>query len=281
MFFCTFSSKKNILVSRDNDVQKAVLNDSARCSFTGKEKDSETGYHYFGARYYNSDLSLWLSVDPMSDKYPSLSPYNYCAWNPMKLVDPDGMEVEYSSFADRILVFIERVFNKGFRLRFNDLKKSTETYVFNGYTEDGGSGGEFTTDGNKLYINYNMWKNEEQGTNSIVNLKHETEHAVQFEYGEIGFDISMSPNKSWESSGVNVDLYDEVKARDFGFEGLIMNPKKDNVRNSWQGDVQTKINHLSNQNGYSNWSKISEVNKNEEKIKTDSQYMLPYHERKY
>jgi RHS repeat-associated protein len=61
---------------------------------TGKEKDAETGYHYFGARYYNSDLSLWLSVDPMSDKYPSLSPYNYCAWNPMKLVDPDGAELE-------------------------------------------------------------------------------------------------------------------------------------------------------------------------------------------
>ena len=61
--------------------------------FSGKEKDAETGYHYFGARYYNSDLSLWLSVDPMSDKYPSLSPYNYCAWNPMKLVDPDGGEI--------------------------------------------------------------------------------------------------------------------------------------------------------------------------------------------
>ena len=60
---------------------------------SGKEKDSETGYHYFGARYYNSDLSLWLSVDPMSDKYPSLSPYNYCAWNPMKIVDPDGTDI--------------------------------------------------------------------------------------------------------------------------------------------------------------------------------------------
>ena len=43
--------------------------------------------------YYNSDLSLWLSVDPLSDKYPSLSPYNYCAWNPMRLVDSDGAEI--------------------------------------------------------------------------------------------------------------------------------------------------------------------------------------------
>ena len=62
---------------------------------SGKEKDSETGYYYFGVRYYNSDLSLWLSVDPMADKYPSLSPYNYYVWNPMRIVDPDGMDTFY------------------------------------------------------------------------------------------------------------------------------------------------------------------------------------------
>ena len=62
-------------------------------TFTGKERDSETGFSYFGARYYDSDiLTGWLSVDPMADKYPSLSPYNYCAWNPIKLVDPDGRD---------------------------------------------------------------------------------------------------------------------------------------------------------------------------------------------
>ena len=61
--------------------------------FTGKERDRETGFSYFGARYYDSDLSgLFLSVDPMADKYPSLSPYAYCAWNPVKLVDPDGCD---------------------------------------------------------------------------------------------------------------------------------------------------------------------------------------------
>ena len=63
-------------------------------SFTGKEKDSETGFYYFGARYYDPSLSgLFISVDPMSDKYPNISPYAYCAWNPIKLVDPDGMEI--------------------------------------------------------------------------------------------------------------------------------------------------------------------------------------------
>ena len=60
--------------------------------FSAKERDSETGLSYFGARYYSSDLSIWLSVDPMSDKYPSLSPYTYCANNPVRLVDPNGEE---------------------------------------------------------------------------------------------------------------------------------------------------------------------------------------------
>ena len=61
--------------------------------FNGKEKDQETGYHYYGARYYNDKLSIWLSVDPLSDKYPHLTSYNYCANNPVILVDPDGKKI--------------------------------------------------------------------------------------------------------------------------------------------------------------------------------------------
>ncbi len=58
---------------------------------TAKVLYNETSYTYFGARYYDSELSGWLSVDPMSDKYPSLSPYCYSADNPVVLVDPNGM----------------------------------------------------------------------------------------------------------------------------------------------------------------------------------------------
>ena len=62
-------------------------------TFNGKEKDYESGFHYYGARYYWSEvLTGWLSVDPMMDKYPGISPYNYCMWNPVNLMDPDGMD---------------------------------------------------------------------------------------------------------------------------------------------------------------------------------------------
>ena len=56
-----------------------------------EQRDEETGFGYFGARYMDHKLiTMWLSVDPMADKYSSISPYAYCAWNPVKLVDPDG-----------------------------------------------------------------------------------------------------------------------------------------------------------------------------------------------
>ncbi|MBR3940190.1 MAG: RHS repeat-associated core domain-containing protein [Bacteroidales bacterium] len=74
-------------------------------TFTGKERDSETGFSYFGARYYDSDiLTGWLSVDPMADKYPGLSPYAYCAWNPVKLVDPDG-EDPFTAILEGVTAF--------------------------------------------------------------------------------------------------------------------------------------------------------------------------------
>ena len=76
------------------DQRAAGTTYSERFRFTGKERDEETGYGYFGARYMDHELmTMWLSVDPMADKYPSISPYAYCAWNPIRLIDPDGREM--------------------------------------------------------------------------------------------------------------------------------------------------------------------------------------------
>lgn len=57
---------------------------------THHERDSETGLDYRGARYYDSDLGRFLSLDPMAVNYPSLSDYNYVAGKPVMFVDPDG-----------------------------------------------------------------------------------------------------------------------------------------------------------------------------------------------
>ena len=67
-------------------------------TFSAKEKDSETGFSYFGSRYYSSDLSIWLSVDPMSDKYPHQSSYVYCGNNPIMMVDPNGEDEYFNEY---------------------------------------------------------------------------------------------------------------------------------------------------------------------------------------
>ncbi|MCD1117862.1 RHS repeat-associated core domain-containing protein [Chryseobacterium turcicum] len=63
--------------------------------FNAKELDDDTGLYYYGARYYNPRLSIWYGVDPLAEKYPSLSPYVYVADNPVNAIDPDGREIIY------------------------------------------------------------------------------------------------------------------------------------------------------------------------------------------
>ena len=68
-----------------------------RYTFSAKEKDEATGYHFpiaigIGARYYDSDVSVWLSVDPMAFKYPDQSPYSYVGNRPINTIDPWGLD---------------------------------------------------------------------------------------------------------------------------------------------------------------------------------------------
>jgi RHS repeat-associated protein len=62
-----------------------------RWKFTGHELDRETGLYYAGARYFDPKISIWLSVDPLAEKYPNWNPYNYVMQNPINLIDPTGM----------------------------------------------------------------------------------------------------------------------------------------------------------------------------------------------
>ncbi len=62
--------------------------------FNAKEFDEETGMYYYGARYYEPRLCLWMACDSETELYPNISGYAYCLNNPVKLKDPDGNHVE-------------------------------------------------------------------------------------------------------------------------------------------------------------------------------------------
>ena len=82
--------------------------------FNAKELDEETGMYYYGARYYDPRLSLWMSVDPISNYDPrneenyldgdhnlgvyfhyNLNPYSYCYLNPIVFYDPNGLQSKF------------------------------------------------------------------------------------------------------------------------------------------------------------------------------------------
>ncbi len=72
--------------------QRAGGDFSSRYKFNGKELDKQTGYYYYGARYYDPVLSRWLSVDNLASHPNQVgkSPYAYAWNNPVVLNDPDG-----------------------------------------------------------------------------------------------------------------------------------------------------------------------------------------------
>ena len=63
-----------------------------RYKYVGKERDNETGLYYYGARYYADWIGRFVSVDPLQDKYPHYTPYQYAGNKPVSYIDLDGLE---------------------------------------------------------------------------------------------------------------------------------------------------------------------------------------------
>ncbi len=76
--------------------------------YNGKELDTKKGLNLYdyGARHYDAALGRWHVVDPLAEKYGALSPYGYCANNPIKFSDLDGRKIVVGSPIGRFLAFL-------------------------------------------------------------------------------------------------------------------------------------------------------------------------------
>ncbi|WP_347067711.1 RHS repeat-associated core domain-containing protein [Flavobacterium sp. WV_118_3] len=95
--------------------------------FNGKELDSETGMYYYGARYYDPKISIWLSVDPLAQNYQGWNPYNYTMQNPINLIDPDGMQsVDPPGFFKRIGDWFKSTFKGAKETGYQEIEKTND-----------------------------------------------------------------------------------------------------------------------------------------------------------
>ena len=103
--------------------------------FNGKELDPETGNYYYGARYYDPKISVWLSVDPLAHETPSWTPYRFSFNNPLKYIDPDGRQEYPNDFTGPLGPGDWR---EDDRIAGNDVFSSANAYNLqqvNGYSE--------------------------------------------------------------------------------------------------------------------------------------------------
>ena len=207
-----------------------------RYQYTSKERDTETGLDYFGARYYDSWSGRWYSVDPMSGKYPTLSPYTYTADNPVTLIDPHGDTISTFGLTNEQLKqwnaeVAAGMKSKDFAKVYSELQSSTAKYsVVIGKAVKENAGGDFKPNAEGKLHTGGIVTLTPGAVRSLVSISHELYHAYQndlgpYVHGSTGLELEafLFQQKVQSQLSGFLTTYTSGSPFDAAFESLLTN----------------------------------------------------------
>ena len=264
-----------------NDLYRCMcLNDENDYKYNGKEQQNFYDWLDYGARMYDPVVARWWTPDPLAEKYYSTSPYAYCLNNPVRFIDPDGMEIENTR--ESMSAFFSALFSTYFIMssleqnnsdgRFdtriaglrsslgtmNTMANSNNVYSFIDISGIKKASGDFTYDpeAKKFVISFI----------SSPNLIHEITHAGQYEEGEVGFWLLTDENGQITVQSIS-DIFDEINAyrAEHAYSPIA------GIKHAY--DINTKFVHnLRNANGYLVYAPGGRANISQERLDSNSQF---------
>ena len=154
--------------------------------YGGKELDREHGIneHDFEARRQMPQLGLFSTQDPLKWDNPDVSPYLYCAANPIRFTDPTGMKIEFANN-------VSEAFVKDYYVAYNFLKNNNASFVIDDldkrentyYIIETNNDSEFDSSERTIYWNPNraLYTDNIYVLTPAELLSHEADHALFYD----------------------------------------------------------------------------------------------------